>query len=755
MLDVEQVEMGITLAISVSLLVEECSAITDYRILRDSLPRRLASLLKCRCVLLYQKVGETLQFASGTYDDKPGWSAALLAVVHINPIALNSDVPEAQAWRNRAAITAPALVPTLVAVPLMYRQRCTGVLVALRGDAGLSSAERYESCWTEDDIPKVTAIASVVALLLENTRLLERDRERVHALSLLTTISRQMTYSLYEIERLRTLVTYHVREVTRVDFCDMLDFTQPAERPSELAPELCAALLDYFNEQQSSQPLVLERPGDGTMPHALALLQHIPPTIKTFFAFPLLRTRPLPVAGRTPRKTSGSKPPVTSVLGVIVGGYQQAWKLRREEALLLQVVAGQASAVLENMHLVAEVTEARNQARKLLRQVLEDQRLKELILKSIPSGLVTIDMHGHITTYNHAAETILGYHLHKVVGKSLHDLLNMQMLPVVKESHYFLNAASSPLRKDALHYVLSTGEAQSGTLITAGYTGQELVLDMNVQALCDNKGKQVGALTTFSDVTSVHRLEEEKRRLDRLASLGEMAANVAHEVRNPLVSIKTSIQMLMDDLADDTPQGVVLAQESTLVMLKEVERLDAIVRDMLLFAKPRQLHRTPCDMPALSDHVLRLMETQCANAHISVERHYAAVPLLLVDMGQIEQVLFNLYANALQAMTEGGILTITCALVAEHEPCQKPRSDMRQWLELRVTDTGTGISVEALEHIYQPFFTTKAHGIGLGLPITRRFIEDHGGVLRVKSQTGQGTTMTVCLPVLMPTQEEE
>jgi len=763
MLDVEQVkksEPGPSLAASVATLLEECSAITDYRTLRDSLPRRLAALLRCRCVLLYQKVGETLQFAAGTYDDKPGWSAALLSVVHINPIALNSDVPEAQAWRTRATLGTPAAFPVHIASPLMYRQRCTGVLVALRSDTSSSSVERYETNWTQDELQVVAAVAGVVALLLENTRLLERDRERVNALSLLTTMSSQMTYSLYEMERLRELVMQHVRDVARVDLCAVLDFANPDT--AEIAPELCASLLAYFSEQHTTQPLVLERPGDGTLPHIAALLHHVPPTIKTFFAFPLLRTRPL--TSRTRKTNGGKQPPETSVLGVIIGGYHHAWKLRREESLLLQVVASQASAVLENMHLVTEVTEARNQARKLLRQVLEDQRLKELILKSMPSGLITIDMSGNITTYNHAAETILGYQAQKVVGKQLHGLLHMHTSSghdAHGESPYFLNAASFPLRNDALHCVLTTGKAQSGTLITTDQHGQELVLDMDIQSLCDNKGRQVGALTTFSDVTSVHRLEEEKRRLDRLASLGEMAANVAHEVRNPLASIKTSIQMLMDDLVDDVeqeggqPSRVDMAQESTLVMLQEVERLDAIVRDMLLFAKPRQLHRATCDLLALSDHVLHLMQAQYAAARVTIERDYATVPALWVDMGQLEQVLFNLYTNALQATAEGGTVTIACRMVEEQGPRQKQYVEAQHWLELAVTDTGVGISADALERIFQPFFTTKAHGIGLGLPITRRFIEDHGGVLQVKSCVGQGTTMTVRLPVLVQAQEEE
>ncbi len=770
MLEVEQADVRISLADSVSTLLRECRAITDYHILRDSLPKRIAHLLKCRCVLLYQKVGETLQFASGTYDEHPGWSAALLSVVHINPVKLNSDVPEAQAWRTQTSVAFPVPIPTHIASPLLYRQRCIGVLVVIRGVTDMDTNER-ETCssassWTPNDVQAVTAIADVVALLLENTRLLERDRERTSTLSLLTTMNSQMTYTLYEAERLRTLMMQRVREIARVDIYDMVVFSSSEVRVSWMTPELCAALLAYFNERTSSLPLILERPGDIKFMHSDNILELVPATIKTFFAFPLVGSRSLARQGRSTRKTQSEKRLAeTRVLGVVVGGYQQAWKLRREEAMLLQVVVNQASAILENMQLIAEVVEARNEARKLLRRVLEDQRLKALILESIPSGLITVDMQGHITTFNTAAQTILGYQTQEVMGKSLKALLNVHPSASTHEgSHYFLNAASSPLHKDALQHVLSKGEAQRGTLLSSDQRSQELVLDMDIQPLCNDAGKRVGALITFTDVTSVHRLEEEKRRLDRLASLGEMAANVAHEVRNPLASIKTSIQMLVDDLADDDEQGglqeapsrVELAQESTTVMLKEVERLDAIVRDMLLFAKPRQLHRSTCNIIALSDHVLQLMHKNCVDAQVQIHRVYENVPALWVDVGQMEQVLFNLYTNALQAMPEGGELTITCRVVEQvAEQRRKQTTELQQQLAITVTDTGIGISSDALKRIFQPFFTTKAHGIGLGLPITRRLIEDHGGTLHVESQLGKGTAMTMYLPLLTSGTEEE
>src|SRR5207248_7090305 len=200
------------------------------------------------------------------------------------------------------------------------------------------------------------------------------------------------------------------------------------------------------------------------------------------------------------RCESGSK-----LLAAFIGAYERPRKLRSEEMMLLSVLANQASSVLDNLALMADLVEARNEARKLLRQVIDDQH--------------------------------------------------------------------------------------------------------------------------------------EKRRLDRLASLGEMAASVAHEVRNPLASIKTSMQILLDDLAGNEQDYT----ESVAVVLKEVERLDAIVRDLLLFARPRQLHCVACNLVELSERALQIMQAQCTEMGVVVHRVYHNVPLVQVDMAQIEQVIFNLY----------------------------------------------------------------------------------------------------------------
>lgn len=756
-------------------LLDEFSAVTDYRTLRDNLPRRLAHLLKCRCVLLYQRIGETLQFAAGSFADQPGWSSALLAVAHINPIESGGDVLEARAWRTRRAITAPLTggAQAAVCTPLIYRQRAIGVLTAIRGMAGVAGEEEISAgpatpCWQPDEISLVTVAANVVAMLLENTRLLERDRARIHELSLLNGITSQMNSSLRDRARVFRVVIQRAREISMPDLCEVL-VPGVVSEASWIPPKLQDLLLQRWLSELHSAPLVLER---SSARQAGEYLDQLDSSVKTFFALPLVGKSSGNCArggpAFAPSAQEGGEEQRTRVFGVIVGAYHKPWKLRREELFLLQILANQASVVLQNITLVEEVVEARNEARRLLRQVLDDQRLKELILESIPSGLITINLRGQITTFNRAAEAVLGYHPREVVGQSALKVLNLRNLD----------------------RVLQTGQPQHETLLTSGHQGQEIALDINLILLCDDHGQPMGVLVTFADITGIYHLEEEKRRLDRLASLGEMSASVAHEVRNPLASIKTSMQMLLDDLgSDSTLQADQGSRDEISVVLKEVERLDTIVRDLLLFARPRQLHLVECDLSELSARLLRFLLPQCEERGVRVRLVRQALPRLLVDVAQIEQVLMNLFLNALQAMPDGGLLSVTCQTIrtptwkkltdwradrrstksllaqaeiltapggereAEHEQEEVHEraygeQDQQDWLELVVSDTGTGIAQDALERIFQPFYTTKAHGIGLGLPISRRLIEDHKGYLLVESQLGYGTTVSVRLPLI-------
>ncbi|MBE3560262.1 MAG: PAS domain S-box protein [Ktedonobacteraceae bacterium] len=760
-------------------LFSEFSGVIDYATLRDTLPRRLTALLRCRCVLLYQSAGETLQFAAGSFDDRPGWSAALLAVAHINPISVSADLPEARAWRERRCVGLPAVQPTLLAIPLLYRHRCIGVLVVLRGRD--EEEDVRVACWHEEELPVLEAIAGTVALLLENARLLERDRERIHKLSLLNSMSNQLGYTLHDRERLRRIMIQRTREICGADLCELLDATA-TEAAEWITPALRAALFRHFQARATAAPLIIEQAGESDDPACRECLTYLPSYIKTFFAYPLLAGRGsdrehtlLLRREQDEERERGKQKAFPPVLGIVVGAYCQTWKLRRAEMVLLRVLASQAGTVLENMHLVEEVIKARDEARRLLRKVLDDQRLKELILESTPGGLLTTDLEGRITMFNRAAQVILGYRADQALGQPLDRLLDLRPLAGAESAlDRPLAMTTHDWRREIDSTPDSLPEARSGSVVMRDRRGREIVLDVAVLPLRDEPGRRIGLLVSFADVTTVRRLEEEKRRLDRLASLGEMAANVAHEVRNPLASIKTSMQMLRDDLAAcPSAQELDETQESISVVLKEVERLDSIVHDLLLFARPRHLHRVRCDPVELCERVLKMLQVQCDAASIKVSRLYEQVPLIQVDIAQLEQILLNLLMNAIQAMPGGGTLTIVCRAISAAQALAQEggegadearvqgdeergvkhgdrmdsaRAEGAFWVEIAIGDTGEGVSPEHRERIFQPFFTTRAHGIGLGLPITRRLIEDHGGYIQVESQPGAGTTMIVRLP---------
>jgi len=186
-------------------------------------------------------------------------------------------------------------------------------------------------------------------------------------------------------------------------------------------------------------------------------------------------------------------------------------------------------------------------------------------------------------------------------------------------------------------------------------------------------------------------------------------------------------------------------RDSVRVVLKEVERLDSIVRDLLLFSRPRSFHPVECNVVEICERVLYLITNRCSEANVVVHRAYLNTPSVLIDVAQVEQVLLNLCINALQAMHEGGILTISCQV--RQVPATDTITRASNRLEITVSDTGTGIAPDSSERIFQPFYTTKAHGIGLGLPISRRLVEDHHGTLTVESRPGYGATFTIQLPL--------
>lgn len=264
--------------------------------------------------------------------------------------------------------------------------------------------------------------------------------------------------------------------------------------------------------------------------------------------------------------------------------------------------------------------------------------------------------------------------------------------------------------------------------------------DLDARVQFSNRNDEIGDLgRSFNDMVSnlkqsrqeIQRLHEtQMSRAEHLARLGEVAAGVAHEIRNPLAGIAGVIEIVGHDLPENSP-----AQEVIQELRAEVKHINRILTDMLSAARPKDPEYCLKDLNATAERAVLIAREQARAREIDVViKKLEDLPLAFYDEGQIGQVLLNLLLNAIQAIERRGNISLETGL---HDGCAK----------LRVADNGKGISPENLPKIFLPFFTTKAEGTGLGLPLARRIIEDHGGRIEVKSEVGKGTEFSVFIPL--------
>lgn len=345
----------------------------------------------------------------------------------------------------------------------------------------------------------------------------------------------------------------------------------------------------------------------------------------------------------------------------------------------------------------------------------------EDIVQSVSSGLVTTDLSGKITSFNRSASEITGFSFQEAVGMIWWDLFSWTE---IRDRYRDLAATGQPQRFD-------------GEINTKG--GERCLLGVTISSLRNEHGGQIGIIGTFQDLTQLRSLEEEMQKKERLATIGEMAAGMAHEIRNPLASLSGSIEVLKSELS--------LRNEHLKLMeiaVREAGRLNSIITQFLLYAKPHRPRRRETDLHALlSDTVQLLQNNPEYNNRIRVELQIAPEPLMIsIDPDQVRQVFWNLSINAFQAMPEGGVLTIA----TRHVTPKKAKTVPLEQVEILFADTGEGIRKEDLSKIFYPFFTTKSTGSGLGLAIVHRIIEEHAGEIRVESSS-KGTTFFVSFPV--------
>jgi two-component system sensor histidine kinase PilS (NtrC family) len=386
-----------------------------------------------------------------------------------------------------------------------------------------------------------------------------------------------------------------------------------------------------------------------------------------------------------------------------------------------------AGALLLVALLASALSRERDRAGRALDERTRDlrslQRIHERTVESLTSGLLTTDPQQQITSFNPEAERITGASAAEAIGRPLEEVIP--------------GAA-------ALGVVVGGGRLRR-RLRFRNRAGRDLHLGIAGSVLRAAEGGPGGHVVIFQDVTEVVKMEAALRRHERLAGVGQLAADLAHEIRNPLAAISGSIQVLEGSLPrtqdDETRKLIGIA-------VREADRLNALITDFLRFARPAPANPEPTSVATVAEEVLRMFDAVCpASVHVSLD-----VPRDLhvrADEGQLRQLLWNLFLNAVQAMPEGGALDVTAAPAPPQARTAGGRNAGEEGacqVEIEVADTGCGIPEEVLDRIFDPFFTTKKDGSGLGLATVHRIVEGHGGQLTVESRVGRGTRFRIRLP---------
>jgi two-component system sensor histidine kinase PilS (NtrC family) len=392
---------------------------------------------------------------------------------------------------------------------------------------------------------------------------------------------------------------------------------------------------------------------------------------------------------------AGTYPPATSVLFRI----------------FINIVAFFLVAVLSS-HLAERLRET---GKQLEAQRIDLRNLKTLyqdVIATIPSGIMTLDLEGHIIAFNATAERITGLEASEVIGL-VYTEGGLAEFPGLKT---FSTRERDPIPVEAFEAPFTR---RDGTVLPIGVT---------YSSLRDAEGRLLGAVAIFQDLTERKQMEEQLRRADRLAAVGQLAASIAHEVRNPLAAISGSIQLLDEELKGHG-RGRLLT-----VILREADRLKLITGQFLDQVRMPGPQGSECDLVTSLEETLFLLQQseECRpGIDIRFEKKVEALPVV-ADRDRLQQIFWNLGLNALQAMLEGGTLTVVVGA-----------EDGFGVVEFR--DTGEGIPAEQLLQIFEPFYTTKGRGTGLGLSIAKRLVEDLGGRIEVRSWPGGGATFQIFL----------
>ncbi len=339
------------------------------------------------------------------------------------------------------------------------------------------------------------------------------------------------------------------------------------------------------------------------------------------------------------------------------------------------------------------------------------QAFSDNLVERMPIGLVAMDPEGKVIAFNKTAEIVLGVPAGGALGRKAAEVLPELLLEMPEPPG-------------------TTGTILEREVECSLPGGETVLLGMIPTQVQDDEGTFFGSAVLFRDLTEMQRLKGEVERSRRLAAIGSLASGVAHEIRNPLSSIK-GFATVMRERHRDNPDDCRVTE----IMIQEVERLNRVIGNLLEFSRPLVMNRKETALEPILRHTLKMIEGQARAKGVTIRTEFPdSLPPAALDSDKMIQVFLNLALNALNAMPKGGTLSVA---LARPDP---------QTLRVEVADSGTGIAEKDLSRIFDPYFTTKPSGTGLGLAIAQRIVEAHGGKIRVASEPGKGTVFSILLP---------
>lgn len=400
-------------------------------------------------------------------------------------------------------------------------------------------------------------------------------------------------------------------------------------------------------------------------------------------------------------------------------GFTEASVPRQEIGRILQLVSFQVIAFLVVGLLAARLSERRSsgeQLKETAKSLADLRALHERIVESIKSGLITTDLDGTIYSANAAAIEITGLKQDDLKGRSIFQLFP-DMTATVQLT---VEAGEKADQMPRFETDLITPE---GFAVHIGYS---------ISYLYSENNERSGLIITFQDLTEIRSMEESIRRKDRLAAVGRIGAGLAHEIRNPLGAMRGAIQVLQSTTPEDSMQADLMG-----IIMRESDRLNSIITNFLNYAKPKAGDFAETDVcEAIRETLTLLRHSPDVKPEHTLKEELPSGPIFIsADVTQLKQIFWNLSRNAIHAMPDGGTLSIVLSRI----PNQRVR--------IVFTDTGIGMSPERVEQLFEPFATSTTGGTGLGLSIVYQIIRDHNGMINVRSSEGEGTVITLDLPI--------